>query len=71
LTDKPTSNSQVTNGGNKLISRLMLGLLGWAIFLGIGASMWSYDYRKGAIIVGCMGLFIVVWWLALLSRKWK
>ena len=53
----------------RFLPRLMAVLLGWAVFLAVGASLWGYDFRKGAIIVGCMATFLAFWIMALLARK--
>ncbi len=62
---------------NRWIWALVLGLLGWAVFLAVGSYLGggklAHDPRhglnRGLTVFGMMALFIICWMALLLTRK--
>lgn len=56
---------------------LIGGLAAWGIYLAIGSFLGQtfetgerqYDFRRGAIVLGCMGAFLGVWAILLLKPR--
>ena len=58
---------------SQAIVYVFAGLILWASVIAFGAfqTQASTDYRRPLIVIGVMGLFLGVWWLALRARRMK
>jgi sulfite exporter TauE/SafE len=55
---------------------LTAALFGWgayhaagAYFGGFGGENLQHDFRRSLVVLACMSIFLVIWWLLMLSRK--
>ena len=59
-----------------VLTVLTVSLLVWAAYHAIGAYYGGFgsenlqhDFRRSLVVVGCMSVFLAVWWLLMLTRK--
>jgi membrane protein DedA with SNARE-associated domain len=55
---------------------LTVSLLAWgafhalgAFFGGFGGENIQHDFRRAIVVLACMGTFLGIWWLLILTRK--
>ena len=70
------SNSDPVKIQKLVLALLTVSLLAWgsfhaigAYFGGFGGENLQHDFRRAMVVLGCMGVFLGIWWLLILTRK--
>lgn len=52
---------------------LTLALLAWGSFLAVGSLLGGANlqnsFRRGLVVIGCMAVFLALWWMLLLTQR--
>jgi membrane protein DedA with SNARE-associated domain len=71
-----TTNVNSDKAQKALLLILTLAVLAWgayhavgAYFGGFGAENLQHDFRRSLVVLGCVGIFLAIWWTLLLTRK--
>ncbi|MGI9496633.1 MAG: hypothetical protein ACR2NK_11305 [Mariniblastus sp.] len=70
---EPEKRTNPQSKSSRAIIYVFVGLILWALIIAFGAfqTQASTDYRRPLIVIGVMGFFLGVWWLALRSKRLK
>ncbi|HEY2826021.1 MAG TPA: hypothetical protein VGJ04_00345 [Pirellulales bacterium] len=70
------SNPDTLKTQKIVLAVLTLALLAWgayhavgAYFGGFGGENLQHDFRRSLVVLACMGTFLAVWWILILTRK--
>jgi hypothetical protein len=69
-------NSNPLKAQKIVLAILTVSLLAWGSFHAIGAYYGGFgeenlqhDFRRSLVVLACMGAFLGIWWLLILTRK--